>query len=93
MAKKFVLKEEPTETAVTNSEELQEEVNGNIITEPVNFTGIAYSLIEKQGNWFVVEIPIDPVTMKTGDWKIINEDGSKMAAIERFKINVATTLL
>lgn len=81
MSKKFVLKDD------------NGDVNGNIAVPAVNFTTTAYSIVNINGSWFVAEIPIDPVTKTTGEWNLVQEDGSKMAALERFKINVAEKLI
>lgn len=78
MTEKFVLKDE------------KEEVNGNV---EVKFTTTAYSIVRLDNQWYVAEIEIDPSNKLTGQWKLISEDGSKNAAIERFKINVAETLM
>lgn len=57
-----------------------------------NFTTAAFSIVKNGNSWVTVEIPLDPVTQQTGEWIIHSEDGSKMAAQERFKINVAKKL-
>lgn len=78
MAEKFVLKDE------------KEEVNGNVAAK---FTTTAFSIVNLNGQWYVAEIKIDPVNKLTGEWKLIQEDGSKLSAIERFKINVGEALM
>lgn len=60
--------------------------------ESVNFSTSAFSVVHLGGAWVVVEIPIDPVTRKTGEWKVVQEDGTKMGAQERFKISEAMKL-
>lgn len=80
MSKKFVLKDEDGL-----------EINGNV--EPPKFTTTAFSIVQLNGQWFVAEIEIDPVTKQTGSWNLVQEDGSKLAALERFKINVANKLM
>ena len=81
--KKFVLNENNTgnnTVTITNA-------------QTVNFTTTAYSIANIDNSWVLVEIPIDPVTKQAGDWKLTREDGSKASIVERFKINVARTLL
>ena len=82
--KKFVLKD-TTEQQETQTEPIEE--------PSVNFTTNAFSIVNLDGKWFVAEIPLDPKTQETGEWKLIQEDGSKNAAIERFKINVQEKLI
>jgi len=57
-----------------------------------NYSSSAFSIVYLNNVWVVVEIPIDPVTKQTSNWILHGEDGSKMGAQERFKINVAKKL-
>ncbi len=57
-----------------------------------NFSSAAFSIIYLNNAWVVAEIPIDPLTKQTGNWILHGEDGTKMGAQERFKINVAKKL-
>ena len=76
-SKKFVLKETVTEEPTV------------IIPPTTSFTTVAFSVLKLGNEWVVAEIPVDPVTKETGEWKIHKEDGSKMSCISKFKILVA----
>lgn len=55
---------------------------------------VAFSVARlSTGEWVMVEVPINPDTKQAGEFKIHKEDGSKIGAIERFKIEFANFLL
>lgn len=77
--------EEATTTDQTSELVTAAEVNNNLTK--------AFSIVQIDGHWMVLELEVNPETKQVGEWKLIPEDGSKSSAIERFKINVAETLM
>ena len=94
MFKSSSQKQQNRQQATTESQNQVAESPQDLVGESptFNFTTAAFSIVKNGNSWVTVEIPLDPVTQQTGEWIIHSEDGSKMAAQERFKINVAKKL-
>lgn len=99
---KFVLRDDAnntgtTQTASATSEELTQAVTETAApameTEVLANATKAFSIVQVDGHWMVLELEVDVANKRVGQWKLVTEDGSKSSAIERFKINVAETLM
>lgn len=97
---KFVLRD-GTETTIPSASTTETTVEASQTMETVtplakqvlaNATK-AFSIVQVDGRWMVLELEVDVTNKQVGEWKLLMEDGSKSAAIERFKINVAETLM
>lgn len=54
----------------------------------------AFSIVQVQGNWLVLEIPFDKTLLTAGnEFDVIYRTDNKQDAVEHFKITVAKTLI
>lgn len=55
-------------------------------SKPNNFSNLAFSRYERNGQWHVIEVKFDPETLKTTDARIVESNPDRFIIDERLHV-------